>query len=357
MSSQPEPYSHMTLEEQGKADEKIRKFEGYINEINERANEINNSQQEEYDVEEINVTETNGQSKKLFYFIGRLNPPHNGHIAALQALIKLAKESNSNSIPLILLGSGPTQKNGDKRTMDNPISFETKKQFIKSKLNLLGVEETDYIIQEMTNPASDVSKYVSTQLGVGDSSDLENIEIKHIAGGKDDDATKLSFVLKSAENTASRLAPNATVTASVEAIEPEITDTGSAMSATKVRKDAYKTIINGKGFEEWNTKYGQFYGPMAQTIYDEILYPITKSEVIPEQIQDYIKNGTLPSNSKKRKEVNSTPQSSSSSRRQTTRTRGGSTKRKNKRHNKNKNKSNSKNKTQRRKRKTHRRRC
>jgi nicotinamide mononucleotide adenylyltransferase len=338
----------MTLEEQGKADEKIRKFEEFIN---GRANEINNSQQEEYDVEEINLTETNGQSKKLFYFIGRLNPPHNGHIAALRTLVELANKSNS--VPLILLGSGPAQKNGDKRTMDNPISFETKKQLIVSKLP--GVEGTDYIIQEMANPASDVSKYVSTQLG--DVSDLQDIEITHIAGGKDEDATKLSFALKSAENTASRLAPNATVTASVEAIEPEVTDTGSAMSATKVRKDAYKTIINGNGFEEWNTKYGQFYGPMAQTIYDEILVPITKSELTPEQIQDYITNGTLPSISKKRKEVNTVITSSSSSTRQKRGTRGGSTKRKNNRNSKNRNKNKNKNKTQRRKRKTHRRKC
>jgi hypothetical protein len=351
MSSQPEPYAYMSDEQQRKADEKIRKFESYIN---ERADEINNSQQEEYDVEEINVTETNGQSKNLFYFIGRLNPPHNGHIAALRELVNLAKESNSNSVPLILLGSGPKQTTGDKRTMDNPISFETKKQLIVSKLP--GVEGTDYIIQEMTNPASDVSKYVSTQLG--DSSDLEDIKITHIAGGKDDDATKLSFVLQSAENTASRLAPNATVTASVEAIEPEVTDTGSAMSATKVRKDAYKTILNGKGFEEWNNKYGQFYGPMAQTIYDEILYPITNSEVTQEQIQDYINNGTIPSNSKKRKEVPViTPSSSSRSTRRNTGTRGGSSKRKNNRKSKRTNKNRNKGKTQRRKRKTHRRRC
>ena len=349
MSSQPDPYAHMSNEEQGKADEKIRQFEEFIN---GRANEINNSQEEEYDVEEINVTETNGQSKKLFYFIGRLNPPHNGHIAALRTLVELA--NNANSVPLILLGSGPKQKNGDKSTMDNPISFETKKQLIESKIP--GVEGTDYIIQEMTNPAKDVSNYVSSQ--IGNVSDLQDIEISHIAGGKDEDATKLAFALKSAENTASRLAPNATVIASVEAIEPEVTDTGSAMSATKVRKDAYKTILNGNGFEEWNTKYGVFYGPMAQNIYTEILAPTIKSEVTPEQIQDYINNGTLPSNSKKRKEVNTViPSSSSSTRsiRQNTRTRGGSTKRKHIRKSKRTNKN--KGKTQRRKRKTHRRRC
>ena len=342
MSSQPDPYSHMSFEEQGKADEKIRQFEGFID---GRADEINNSQEEEYDVEQINLTETNGQSKKLFYFIGRLNPPHNGHIAALRALVELANKANS--VPLILLGSGPKQTNGDKSTMDNPISFETKKQLIESKIP--GVEGTDYIIQEMTNPAKDVSNYVSSQ--IGNVSDLQDIEISHIAGGKDEDATKLAFALKSAENTASRLAPNATVTAYVEAIEPAVTETGSAMSATKVRKDAYNTILNSKGFEEWNTKYGVFYGQMAQNIYEEILAPVTKYGVTEEQIQDYINYGTLPSNSKKRIEYNSTLPSSSLTKRN--RTRGGSTKRKHIR----KSKRTNKNKTQRRKRKTHRRRC
>jgi hypothetical protein len=76
-------------------------------------------------------------------------------------------------------------------------------------------------------------------------------------------------------------------------------------------------------------------------------------------VQDYITNGTLPSISKKRKEVNTVITSSSSSTRQKRGTRGGSTKRKNNRNskNRNKNKNKNKNKTQRRKRKTHRRKC
>jgi hypothetical protein len=327
MSSQPDPYSHMSFEKKSEADEKIRQFEEFIN---KRANEINNSQNEEYDTEEINLTESSGKTKKILYFIGRLNPPHNGHIAALEQLTRMAKKDNS--VPLILLGSGPKQTNGDKRTMDNPITFETKKQLIESKLN--GVEGTDYIIQEMTNPAQDISNYISEQ--VGNSSDLQDIQITHIAGGKDEDASKLLFALKSAEKKATSLAPNAKVTASVAAIESEITDTGSAMSATQVRKDAYKTIINDNGFEEWNNKYGTFYGPMSQQIYKEILDPITKYGVTKIQIQEYINYGTLPSNPSTKRRKNN----------------GGSTKRTNKR-------KTQRRKTQRRKthrRKTHRRR-
>jgi hypothetical protein len=206
--------------------------------------------------------------------------------------------------------------------MDNPISFETKKQFVESKLP--GVDGTDYIIKEMTNPAKDVSDYVSEQLKqLGDQSDLQYIKITHVAGGKDEDTTKLSFALKSAEKTTTTLVPNATVITSVEAIEPEITDSGSAMSATKVRKDTYKTFLNGTGFDGWSQQYKDFYGPMAQQIYNEILEPIRKYRVTGDQIQQYIDYGTLPSSKRK----NPT---------------GGSTKRKRK--------------TQRRKRKTHHRR-
>jgi hypothetical protein len=40
---------------------------------------------------------------KIFYFIGRLNPPHNGHIAALKQMVKMSNETSSIP-PLILLG-------------------------------------------------------------------------------------------------------------------------------------------------------------------------------------------------------------------------------------------------------------
>ena len=86
MSSQPDPYNHMSFEKKNEADEKIRQFEEFIN---KRANEITNSQNEEYDTEEINLTEPSGKTINILYFIGRLNPPHNGHISALQELVTL----------------------------------------------------------------------------------------------------------------------------------------------------------------------------------------------------------------------------------------------------------------------------
>jgi nicotinamide mononucleotide adenylyltransferase len=271
---------------------KIKKIEAYF---------INIIKENEYTADKATIEETNGKEFNFFYFIGRLNPPHNGHIAALQKLVEQAKSTGSTA--LILLGSGPKQSDGNKRTMDNPIPFITKKDFVESKLE--GVNDKDYIIREMTNPTKDISDYISEQLAKSSNlPNLTDIKITHIAGGKDEDASKLSFALKSAVTTATRLAPSsATVIGTVATIEPENTDTGSAMSATQVRKDAYKTVLNGNGFEEWNIKYGIFYGLMAETIYKEILYPITNYGLTKEQIQTYIDTGELPKkkNSKSQK--------------------------------------------------------
>jgi nicotinamide mononucleotide adenylyltransferase len=239
-------------------DKKISELENFIN-------EGMNIQKDEGDyVAEILTQDDERQSNKFFYFIGRLNPPHNGHIKALEQLVRMA--NTQGSIPLILLGSGPRGE----RTMDNPITFETKEAFIRSVL------QGEYIIKKMDNPAKNVSDYIRE--GLEESGDtLQNIDeitIKHIAGGKDEDATKLSFALKSAEKTARELVPGATIEAGVETIDAASTDSGEAMSATKVRKDAYRTVLDGSGFDGWPEQYKQFYGPNAEQIYNEILFPL-----------------------------------------------------------------------------------
>jgi nicotinamide mononucleotide adenylyltransferase len=270
-------------------DIKIAELERFI----QNAQEINQGKNS-YTADEIQTQDSSGKDAKFFYFIGRLNPPHNGHIKALKTLVEMA--NNEGSVPLILLGSGP----GSKRTMDNPITFEAKESFIRSVL------PGNYIIQKMTNPAKNVSDYIRN--GLGESlSDINHITINHIAGGKDEDTTKLAFALKSAENTARELAPDTEILTDVKAIDAETTDSGAAMSATKVRKDAYNTVLTGSGFNGWPEQYKQFYGSNAEQIYNEILFPLQE---IPETektdaIMQYITSGILPSSSsslsKKRK--------------------------------------------------------
>ena len=263
-------------------DEKIKELESFIDQ--------NRRENEEFTTEEILTQDKAGQEAKFFYFIGRLNPPHNGHIKALNTLVEMA--NSDGSIPLILLGSGPKGL----RTMDNPIDFSTKEKFIRRVL------PGRYDIKEMTNPAKNVSEYIRKGLG-GSLSNITSITINHIAGGKDEDTTKLAFALKSAENTARQLAPETEILTGVKAIDAETTDSGIAMSATKVRKDAYKTVLDDSGFDGWPEQYKQFYGSNAEEIYNEILFPL--KEIPPAEkmnaVTQYITSGDLPSSSSKKR--------------------------------------------------------
>jgi nicotinamide mononucleotide adenylyltransferase len=275
-------------------DIKIAQLKDFIN----NAAEINDGK-DNYTADEIVTQDNSGKEAKFFYFIGRLNPPHNGHIKALETLVELANEQNS--VPLILLGSGP----GGERTLDNPITFETKSAFISRILNSMSEPPPRYIIRKMTNPAKNISEYITEGLQEKDNK-LENIEevrITHIAGGKDEDTTKLAFALKSAEKTARELVPEANIVTGVEAIDAETTDSGVAMSATKVRKDAYKTVLDKTGFLGWPEQYKQFYGPDAEQIYLEILEPLNS---MPEEekksvVTNYIEKGVLPSIKKRKR--------------------------------------------------------
>ena len=247
------------------AEQKIREFEEYINRnVGITEEEVDEGEQL---FSEAMTQDDTGREAKFFYFIGRLNPPHSGHLKALETLVKMANEQGSE--PLILLGSGP---NKGERTMDNPISFELKQHFIRRVLNekLPGLK---FEIKKMTNPAGDVSEYIRKGLGEN-LNKIQNIEIKHIAGGKDEDTKKLLFALKSAEKTAKNLASGAEIITAVEPIEAETIEGETPMSATKVRKDAYKSVLDGSGFESWNEKYGVFYGHDAEDMYRQILYPL-----------------------------------------------------------------------------------
>ena len=63
------------------------------------------------------------------------------------------------------------------------------------------------------------------------------------------------------------------------------------MSATKVRKDAYKTLLDGSGFDGWPFK--DFYGPdFALDIYNEIIQ--SAQGLDNDVIQEYIDTGRLP---------------------------------------------------------------
>ena len=86
----------------------------------------------------------------IYFFIGRTNPPHLGHINVLIETIRLSHGSQHNKYPaLFLLGDGP----GGIRTRDNPVEHELKKQFIVEKLRDEGfTENVDFVIERMEQP-------------------------------------------------------------------------------------------------------------------------------------------------------------------------------------------------------------
>jgi nicotinamide mononucleotide adenylyltransferase len=159
----------------------------------------------------------------FYYFIGRLNPPHAGHIAALLQLIDLAKENSDENDPkpLILLGSGP---NGGQRTMNDPITFELKKKIIQTKLSEEGhTENKDYIIQQNTIVVDKVFKYIEDEFKklkkLKELDEPTKIIVTHIAGNKGDDCTKFCSVYKSIKEKVEKAIPNVEVEIKVHPVE------------------------------------------------------------------------------------------------------------------------------------------
>ena len=274
------------------------------------------------------IESNNIRSAHIFYFIGRLNPPHNGHIEALKKLVEDAKKKGANA--LILLGSGPTKGTGaGRRTMDDPIEYALKKEFIESKLPAADTNgKVSYIIQEMTTPFKDVTRHISDTLK--SMNNIKKIYITHMAGGKDDDATKLNGVLKFGSQVASEQVPSAEIFPYTDATGPPPAAPGETpmyMSATNVRKFAYL-----HPFEKWAEKYGTFYGAFAERIYNEIHFPLNglTEEAKKEAIRKYINPPTREqktSTGKKSPTGIKSPTERKSSRRQTSKKTGGGKKR------------------------------
>jgi hypothetical protein len=285
---------------------KITQFRKYLDSIDSKVNENDDS---------IALDIPTNNKKHFLYFIGRLNPPHDGHIEALKTLIR--KAHTFNSTPLILLGSGPKKE----RTLDNPIPFDVKKRFIEKKLAEDSIAPGTYIIQEMDNPSKDVSHYISSD---GGDINYDEITVTLVAGDKGDDASKLNFTLAAAEKAAKNKWPTSNINIETQAVAP-ITSTAAtteqtlpAMSATEVRKSVYSNRLNNQTFDQWDERYKSFYGDMAKEIYNAILEPastlLLSRELLPEDIQDYINTSQLPKKGK-RKAIESAPSESVTKRR------------------------------------------
>lgn len=216
---------------------------------------------------------------KIYYFIGRLNPPHEGHIAALTQMIEEANANNS--VALILLGSGPFE---GERTMDNPIPYDLKVDFLRYKLPHL-----HYVIQPMTQSADDVTLWYQTIL-----SHIKpplSVEFIRYAGDKDGNVGKSKYV----DDTLLNRFP--TSKAYATPVNAKMANATIAHSATSIRKFAYGTYLkNGtSGFAAFDAKYKPLYGEFTKKMYDAIIYPILHpKQLSPEEIQIYIDTGKIP---------------------------------------------------------------
>jgi nicotinamide mononucleotide adenylyltransferase len=214
----------------------------------------------------------------IYFFIGRMNPPHAGHEAALRQLMEHAMEEHS--IPLILAGSGP---NGGERTLDNPLTFITKQRILKYRLSGSLCE-----IREKTNPIGDVLNWMDEIMR---NTGQTRVVFKLVTGDKGENGTKLNGILSAIVKAAQKKGVEASgESVAIRAISVD----GEEMSATKVRKDALKALITGDG--SFHRAYSGFYGPQTENVFGEIAQ-IASSMTQP-QVVTYIATGELPKKSK-----------------------------------------------------------
>jgi hypothetical protein len=192
------------------------------------------------------------------------------------------------SVPLILIGSGPKGL----RTMDNPVTFETKTEFLKYRLP----HHLKYVVRPLRNPLEEVTSWYHDVLP--HINEVNQVSFIRFAGDKGDNAIKFKHLderfeqLHSAAN--SRTVP----------IKPVMASTSKEMSATIVRKTAYSCLLNqmkglGDGLAMFTQQYGKFYGDFCPHIYTEILEVV--EGMSPEDIQSYIDTSKLPKKTKTKK--------------------------------------------------------
>ena len=216
------------------------------------------------------TTERTDKSGKYFYFIGRANPPHDGHIAALLSLIEHAARDNGTAI--ILLGSGP---NGGVRTSKDPLDFDLKSRFIIAKLKEEGIspelfENGTIQIKEMDKPAEQIRSSMREDLENKLYTRLElELEAIRLSGAKDggEDVKKLAWMEKALNagiiDQDGNLIP---ITASVIPVPAlQIEGQSEPMSATIIRNiiyniDSEKTeTIPDNEVEFFRQNTGNFY--------------------------------------------------------------------------------------------------
>jgi len=215
----------------------------------------------------------------IYFFIGRMNPPHAGHEAALRQMMELA--SAERSIPLILVGSGP---NKGERTLNDPLTFSNKRRILQYRLSGSLCE-----IREKTEPVRDVVEW--TLEVMRNVSNVKSVTFKLVTGDKDGNATKLDWIhkaiLKKMEEKMEEMHIHVPCRWESVAIRAEKSN-GVEMSATKVRQDALSAHLS---HDDSFSKYSGYYGPHTENVYGEITEIAQKEE--PASLRHYVETGEL----------------------------------------------------------------
>jgi hypothetical protein len=200
--------------------------------------------------------------KQLFIgsFIGRTNPPHDGHIMAIQTVILNALRQEGGSA-LILLGSGP----GKMSNAQNPIPFQLKRLFIiwkliKSNGSILPelFQNGKINILEMDKPVAQTTRVFSEQV----SPDIMHLGNILFVGNKPGDAEKLTFYKTGVGKGVTVDGTYYPIKTSIIPIEPIITGTGDPMSATKVRE-----FVKNNTLDEFRLAFGGFYNIFVSIVF------------------------------------------------------------------------------------------
>lgn len=239
----------LTSEEQTKIQMFDENIDRYRQELSEQNREIQ-SKLEEVNTQDIDIQDNAYKIERrgvYYYFIGRLNPPHEGHIEALLNVISSAIENGG--IAIILLGSGP---NGGERTSKDPLDFELKSAFVAAKLKdiLKSTYPRENIDELFLNGRIQISEMGKTteQIRSVIQHDISNqlfeeLEAIRVSGDKDggEDLKKLEWIEKALragiiDQTGNIIPLTARVIAQ-PAIQSE--SKGEPMSATIIRKIIY----------------------------------------------------------------------------------------------------------------------
>lgn len=215
----------------------------------------------------------------IYFFIGRMNPPHGGHEAALRQLME--KAMAESSIPLILVGSGP---NKGERTLDNPLTFENKQRVLNYRLSGSLCE-----IRQMSEPVRNVMEW--THEVIRNTVRPAKVVFKLVTGDKDDNSTKLDWIHKSLKKGMDALGiESESVSIPIKAMKMS----GVEMSATRIRQDALSCFLSGD--TSFHSKYSGFYGPHTENVFGEI---VEIAQVLtPEELHHYAATGEMAKKSK-----------------------------------------------------------